>query len=612
MALKRKLQQFSRPTTDICPMLEMYFHCNDLVEYDYKSGVFKLEENGILTADSYFNSFSYSKWDKYTCISSIDLEVTIKGNATLYLIRSILCGETVLDSIVDSISINTCDITTETLHFDFSKEQFEGIAYLKIVAKEETEFYGACYYANTDAEPKKPNMAIIMCTFKRERYLYNNINAIKRFRNQESLDTEFELFVIDNGKTLDKKFFGENFLHLIPNKNTGGAGGFTRGIIEALEKNTFTHIILMDDDVLFDPDILKRTSAFLAFIKTRYDNYFLGGATLRMDIQNIQLESGAIWNNNILINLKRGLQLDQKFSLLSNEIEESKSYTSWVYCCIPCTAFDKNDLPLPLFVRGDDMEFGLRHRQGIISLNGIGVWHAPVDGRYSYSMNYYITRNTLVLNALYDNHYTPHKAVKQLMGDIKREISFFRYENVDLLLQAYEDFLGGVDFFLRTDGEEHHQKIIKICPQLYSYEELEKQGYPFSLLKYYSALGEGESLGIKRVIRKLSLNGYLLPGFLKKRGSLENFGVTDLFYAKINNFYRRNCLVQIDSFGKRGVITKRSFTKAVNRFLKSIWMVLRLRLGAYKRAVNSYQTNISKLHTLSFWKSYLDIDRGNN
>lgn len=606
--MKIKLQQFSWPTLDICPMLEMYVHCNDLVEYDYKSRIFRLEEKGVLLTDSYFNSFSYSKWDKYTDISSVGLKVNIKGKATLYLVRSILCGENVLDSIVDSVSIDTHDVVTESLRFDFSKEQFEGIVYLKIVAKETVEFYDAYYYTETDIEPKKINMAIVMCTYKRERYLFNNIRAIKQFKNRHPNDTEFEMFVVDNGRTIEKNNFAEKYLHLIPNKNTGGAGGFTRGIIESLKNNIFTHTILMDDDVLFDPDILERTSAFLAFVKKEYSNYFLGGATLRMDIQNIQLESGAIWNNNILINLKRGLQLDQKFSLLSNEIEESKSYTSWVYCCIPRGALDEDDLPLPLFVRGDDMEFGLRHRQGIISLNGIGVWHAPVDGRYSYSMNYYITRNTLILNALYDSQYTVQKAIRQLTNDVRREISFFRYENVDLLLQAYEDFLGGVDFFLHTDGEKYHQKIMKICPQLYSYVELEKQGYPFSLLKYYGALGEGESLGIKRIIRKISLNGYLLPLFLKKRGDLENFGVTDLFYAKINNFYRRNCVVQIDPFGKRGVVTKRSFLKAINRFFRTVWMAQRLRLGAYKQAVNSYQTNISKLHTLSFWKSYLDIN----
>lgn len=603
----QKLQRFSRPTTEICSMLEMYFTCNASVEYDYKTGVFKLEEEGVLSSDSYFNSFSYSKWSKYTKISHVDLEVKIKGNAKLYLIKSILCGENVQESIVDYASIDSDEEVMEVLHFDFSKEQFDGIVYLKIVAKDDTEFYEACYCTNTNIEPENISFAVVMCTYKREQYLYNNIRSIKQFQQDHSADLNFDVFIIDNGNTLDSLFFEEDYLHLIPNKNVGGAGGFTRGIIESLKANAFTHIILMDDDVLFDPNILEITKTFLSFIKPAYSEYFLGGATLRMDLQNIQLESGAIWNNNILINLKRGLRLDQKFNLLSNEVEESKSYTSWVYCCIPCKAISENDLPLPLFVRGDDMEFGIRHDKGVISLNGIGVWHAPVDGRYSYSMNYYTTRNALVLNALYDKNYTAKNAAKQLLTDVVREISFFRYENVDLILQAYEDFLGGVDFFLNTDGEQWHQKIMKLCPQLYSYEELEKQGYPFSLLKYHRALDEGESTGIRRLIRKASLNGYIFPTFLRKKGQLENFAVTDLFYAKANNFYRRNCVVQMDYFGKRGVVTRRSHKKAIIGLFRAIWMRHRLRFGGYAKASSSYQTEISKLHTLSFWKSYLNI-----
>lgn len=606
--MKTILQQFGRPTTEICSMMEMYFNCSESVDYDYKTGTITFKEDGIISSDSYFNAFSYSKWDRYTEIKSVDLEVTIKGTARLYFVKCISCGTVLQESVVDSVHVNTEDVVTEVLHFDFSKEQFEGIAYLKIDAEESAVFYDACYSTDAEITPQMINLALVMCTYKRERYLYNNIDAIKRARNNQLLNTQFEVFVIDNGKTLELQRLDEDYLHLIYNKNVGGSGGFTRGIIEALELKKFTHIILMDDDVLFDPSVLKRTETFLSFVKPKFKECFLGGATLRMDSMNIQLESGAIWNNNILINLKRSLRLDERFNLLSNEIDESKSYTSWVYCCIPTTAINDHDLPLPLFVRGDDMEFGIRHRNEIISMNGIGVWHAPVDGRYSFSMNYYVTRNTLILNALYDERYTGRNAARQLFRDALREICFFRYENVDLYLQAYGDFLRGIDFLKNTDGEQVHQVIGKLCPKQYTYEELEQQGHPFSLLKLNIGLNEGESKGIKRFIRKASLNGYLLPSCFNKRGILENYGVTDLFYAKLNNFYRRSCVVQIDPIGKKGVITKRSRVKAIRDFFRTARMCFRLISGEYEKARASYCDGVSELRTVDFWKQYLGIN----
>jgi len=33
-------------------------------------------------------------------------------------------------------------------------------------------------------------------------------------------------------------------VQLIPNKNVGGSGGFARGLVEALQENTYSHFYL--------------------------------------------------------------------------------------------------------------------------------------------------------------------------------------------------------------------------------------------------------------------------------------------------------------------------------------------------------------------------------
>ena len=35
------------------------------------------------------------------------------------------------------------------------------------------------------------------------------------------------------------------------------------------------------------------------------------------------------------------------------------SYAGWWYCCIPVKKIDRSHLPVPLFIRGDDVEFSV-------------------------------------------------------------------------------------------------------------------------------------------------------------------------------------------------------------------------------------------------------------
>ena len=73
--------------------------------------------------------------------------------------------------------------------------------------------------------------------------------------------------------------------------NVGGAGGFTRGMIEALElPKKPTHVLLMDDDVMVMPESLFRTYYLLRLLKDEYKKCFLSGAMFDYDIRQKQYE----------------------------------------------------------------------------------------------------------------------------------------------------------------------------------------------------------------------------------------------------------------------------------------------------------------------------------
>ncbi|WP_027205229.1 hypothetical protein [Butyrivibrio fibrisolvens] len=46
----------------------------------------------------------------------------------------------------------------------------------------------------------------------------------------------------------------DNLIKVIPNANTGGTGGFSRGMMEAIDRKDalgLTHLLMMDDDAVF-------------------------------------------------------------------------------------------------------------------------------------------------------------------------------------------------------------------------------------------------------------------------------------------------------------------------------------------------------------------------
>ncbi|MEI3199181.1 MAG: hypothetical protein V8S12_01795 [Lachnospiraceae bacterium] len=71
-----------------------------------------------------------------------------------------------------------------------------------------------------------------------------------------------------------------------------------------------------------------------------------------------------------------------------NEQELATEYTGWWYTCIPLRCIDNDNLPLPIFIHRDDVEYGLRvGKKKFIFLNGIGVWHEAFEKKWQVFWN---------------------------------------------------------------------------------------------------------------------------------------------------------------------------------------------------------------------------------
>jgi GT2 family glycosyltransferase len=597
------LQRILFPKVGVCTEQEMYFRISSKEEkayYQPENERIEFSKRAEVYFDTYFNSFSIEKWRKYTKLNDVSLKLQLKGSFRITIATKEKIHEKVINKTIDQCNFKSEEKMEFNVNFNSYDEK--GIYYFELEALEDNSyFYGGEYFTNI-AEDKisEVNLGIVICTFKRESYMYRNMEIIKDniLENEKSpLSKHLHIYISDNGKSLDVSKIDHNNIHIKPNKNVGGAGGFTRGLMEILDSKKeykITHALLMDDDIIIEPQALVKTYNFLKIVKDEYKEAFIGGAMLRIDEQSIQVESGGAWNAGTLNSLKQGLDLRQVDSILYNEIEEYSEFNAWWYCCFPIDVVTKENLPLPIFIRGDDVEYGLRNMKKLILLNGICVWHEPFENKYSSFLEYYIVRNLLIDNALHFVDYSKFQYLKFLFKRITRETLYYRYKNVDLIYRATKDFYRGIDWLKEQDGELLHKEIMDSGYKAQSVEEL---NIPFNYQVYDNSLNRYESKS-KRLKRFLSLNGLLL------KANRDN--IVSMAQCTPANYYRAKRVLNYDVTTKKAFITEKSYKEIFRVYFKFIGIIFET-LTKYDVTKKNYNTRIKEITNMDFWRKYLNL-----
>ena len=596
------LQNIILPSTDTCTEESMYFRRENRVEYTWCSDSISFKKNGIVRFDTYFNSFSSEKWFKYTRVKKIVLNLRLSGSVRVTLIRKEKVGDHILTEFVGEHLCTSEEPQDFSLPFDTPSTN--GMYCFELFGAAKNNAFYSGYYSS-DVEPEKVKIAIDICTYKREKFVEGNL-ALLRERFLDNSDSflydKLEVFVSDNAHSLDIKKLSTDKIHIVQNKNVGGAGGFTRGIIEIKkqkEKRGITHILVMDDDIVIEPESVFRTCTLLSTLKDDYKDTFIGGAMLRLDNRFIQTESGAMWNGGELISLKCGLDLRNLDACLFNEFEEHAQFNAWWYCTFPVDVASDDNLPMPIFIRGDDVEYGLRNMKHLILMNGICVWHEPFENKYSSFLYYYILRNRLIDNSLH-NMTMPKKAfIAELERQVNDELRIYRYKNAELLMRGVEDFFKGVEWLRSQDGEKLHQDIMKNGYKLQYLEDMD-ESVQFLYPLYEASLRDVPPLGRKqRMINHYTINGtYLKP--LRAYNIVPTVGVCQA------SVYRVDKVLNYDYSSRKGFITKRDPDKC-RALLKQLSKLCKKVEKDYDKAVRSFSEEYRSLTSLEFWNKYLEI-----
>lgn len=556
-----------------------------------KDGALLFPAASTLSFDCYYNVFDYATYREHTALDRLHYVVTVRGDVTvsLRLARFTDDEENYTDELLSETTYHADEIGDVTIPVSLASLEEKGVLYLSVTAHSDAAFYGG-YLESDDAPRQKVKIGIAITTFKREAFVKRNVAALVR----DLPSDVFSVFVTDNGNTLAPE--DVKGATLIPNKNLGGSGGFTRGIMEISAAEGFTHILLTDDDISFESEVFRRTAALLSYA-TDPENVIVGASMIVLDKPYLQYEFGSRWNGMFVLPRNGGADLRTKRALLRNaDPVPTAEYTAWWFNCFSVAQAERIGLPFPFFIKIDDVEYCMRATDAkYVLLNGVGVLHEAFGNKYSAALEYYAKRNELILNALYPEQGGLRHSLAVIFRAVAKALVFQRYFVLDLVYKAFDDFLRGPAAFARIDQVALHAELRSLGEKYLSREELTAMGYDCD------RTAPLPQTNVRKLWKALTLNGQLLPA---KR---EDYRLIDITKEKAYFFYRARHVLQYNPLIEKGFVTeqKRGMIFRAGFRLIGYWFKF---LFKYRKVARAYREALSTIVSEKAWRERLELD----
>lgn len=307
-------------------------------------------------------------------------------------------------------------------------------------------------------------ISLVICTYMRPKQLHTILDTLREEKARNEWEDWLKVIVIDNASEIKEETESGNGIYIYHNSNTGGSGGFARGMEETLiSMDVFpaTHVVLMDDDVILQVESLYRLRALLSLMKEEYAQEMVAGRMFCIDRPHIQYTAVEIWNKGDIRHIGWNQNMADKQSLWSMNENKCGEYGGWWFACFPIE-FVKENRPLPFFLHCDDVEYGLRHGGTPIILNGIQVWHESHEYRKSYIIEYYDLRNSLIVNSIYEFLDYDEKLEKNWIERISKYHKEKNWQWELAVILGMNDFLKGTVWLKECNGAYIHSLLLHL------------------------------------------------------------------------------------------------------------------------------------------------------
>lgn len=558
-----------------------------------------LPPGAVLRCDTWFNGFFERYWRTYTNLEALAFRAWISGDGILRLFRR-LPGEA--DRLLRELHFSggNREVVATVPESDTPAEQ--GLLFFEIAARSRVMLHRA-EWAARDAMPRAVRIVVGYCTYNRAPQLTQNVAAL--LGDADVSELLERIVVVDQGrdKVRDHPSFaslaGTGRLRLIEQPNYGGAGGFTRCLLEAHAEASATHVLLMDDDVITEPESVLRAVAFLSLVR---EELAVGGHMLDQGRPREVFEVGSRYRpERLRMEDPIRHRVDRADGLTPFLEIRPGHFNGWWFFAFPLAALDRVGLPLPLFLRGDDVEFGYRlRRAGVptVSLPGVSVWHESFERKGRGWQPYYELRNLLIVGALHFPLSGAASVARQFFSRLLDELLIYDYYEAWLLCEAMTAFLRG-PAPLRASPRGIHERLLAAGVRL------ARTTWPREDCPSGDAAGEPPScLGSARIGRLLLVLQNIV------RGSPRADAAPDRVIQPADEQWYGIAgadVVAVEESGRTDlVVLRRSRGRFVRLLLRGIGLAVWLLVG-HRRAVRRWQEGAPGLTTPRFWQEYLGL-----
>lgn len=402
---------------------------------------------------TYLNAFPAAYWRASTTVEEITLELELTGRGVVSVYRSDETGQRI------GVAYRTVpeDGRVE-LDIPLGDCADGGWIWFDLQAGEEPLALVSGQWT-TRAEPARSGLTSIgITTHNKPSWCVASLGQLADA--PELLELLSQVVVVDQGTDLLENAegfddvaarLGEK-LRVVRQGNLGGSGGFSRGMIEAVHREGTENVLLLDDDVRLEPEGIRRAITFSRYTP---QPVIVGGQMCDLHRPAV-LHAFSEWVNpdTFWWEPTPGTERTHDFgqtSLLETPWLHARAkggFNGWWMCLIPVPVLEQIGYSLPLFLKWDDAEYGLRAAEAgvpTVSLPGSSIWHvAWVDKDDAIDwQSYFHVRNRLVAALLHGRRGIGGTlAALEFRSLLRRSLSM-QYGTTAVRLRALREVLAG-------------------------------------------------------------------------------------------------------------------------------------------------------------------------
>lgn len=418
----------------------------------------RIEQGERLSFGSYFNAFPASYWRRWSIVEDVRLTVELRGRgASVTVYRSMANGRS---QRVESAQVEGA---SGTFVFELPLQPFAdgGWYWYDVTAGDEDAVVTAEWDAEVPADRAgSGTVTVAITTMNRPDFCANLLAQLGS--DDDLLAILDEVLVMEQGtkKVVDSSEFPaaekslQGKLRVLEQGNLGGSGGYARGQLETVKAGVSTYALMMDDDVVCEPESILRAVTFgdLARRPT-----IVGGHMFSLYSRSRLHSFGEIiqtWRwwwmspDHVLHEWDFAARNLRSTRWLHRRVDVD--FNGWFMCLIPREVLDTIGLSLPVFIKWDDSEFGIRAKHAgfpTVTFPGAAVWHIPwTDKNDALDWQaYFHHRNRLISALLHSPYKRGGRLLQESLNHTIAHLVSMQYSTVELRQMAIEDVLAGPD-----------------------------------------------------------------------------------------------------------------------------------------------------------------------